>query len=141
MKTLIYIAGPMTGLPQFNVPAFNAAAAELRVQGYEVLNPAELDSPTMQKLALESKDGNLQKLVEASGETWADVLARDVKLITDAKVTDIVLLPGWTKSRGARLEAFVGILNGVKFSSYSPGTLTPISSFWVMDAISHSFKE
>lgn len=37
----VYIAGPMTGLPDWNFPAFNWAAAEWRAAGWEVLNPAE----------------------------------------------------------------------------------------------------
>lgn len=37
----IYIAGPMTGLPEFNFPAFHAAAKAWREQGWEVENPAE----------------------------------------------------------------------------------------------------
>ncbi len=38
----IYIAGPMTGLPEFNKPAFHSKADELRSDGYTVLNPAVL---------------------------------------------------------------------------------------------------
>lgn len=37
----IYIAGPMTGLPEYNFPAFHAAAAKWRAAGWEVFNPAE----------------------------------------------------------------------------------------------------
>lgn len=37
----IYIAGPMTGLPDYNFPAFNLAAARWRAAGWEVVNPAE----------------------------------------------------------------------------------------------------
>lgn len=37
----VYIAGPMTGLPDFNFPAFHAAAAAWRAAGWEVFNPAE----------------------------------------------------------------------------------------------------
>ena len=41
MKPRIYVAGPMTGLPEFNFPAFHAAAKAWRAQGWEVVNPAE----------------------------------------------------------------------------------------------------
>ena len=35
----IYIAGPMSGLPEMNYPAFFAEATRLRGLGYEVINP------------------------------------------------------------------------------------------------------
>jgi len=37
----LYLAGPMRGYPEFNHPAFHAAAAELRASGHAVFNPAE----------------------------------------------------------------------------------------------------
>ena len=36
----IYVAGPMSGLPAFNFPAFHEAAADLRACGFDVVNPA-----------------------------------------------------------------------------------------------------
>ena len=36
----IYIAGPMTGLPDSNYPAFHAAEARLQALGHEPHNPA-----------------------------------------------------------------------------------------------------
>jgi len=41
MERTLYIAGPMSGLPEYNYPAFNYAAGELRVAGFEVENPAD----------------------------------------------------------------------------------------------------
>ena len=37
----IYLAGPMTGLPDHNFPAFRAAAEGLQQAGWEVVNPAD----------------------------------------------------------------------------------------------------
>ncbi len=45
MPKTIYISGPMSGLPECNYPAFNAAAAHLRALGYSVENPAENPDP------------------------------------------------------------------------------------------------
>ena len=42
--TRVYIAGPMSGLPEFNYPAFHAAAEKLRGMGFHVENPAEINS-------------------------------------------------------------------------------------------------
>ena len=39
----IYIAGPMSGLPNNGYDAFNRKAAHLRAAGWTVINPAEMD--------------------------------------------------------------------------------------------------
>lgn len=39
----VYICGPMQYIEGFNFPAFDAAAAEWREAGWEVLNPADMD--------------------------------------------------------------------------------------------------
>lgn len=121
-----YIAGPMSGLPKFNIPTFEDAAKVLRSQGLTVVSPAELDSPAVQEEAGQSKDGALIN-GKIGGETWGDMLARDVKIIADT-LNGIVLLPGWQRSRGARLETFVGLLCGHDFAQYYNGEVWPISS-------------
>lgn len=78
----IYIAGPMTGLPDFNYPAFNAAAATLRAKGHVVLNPAENPVPDC--------------------GTWAGYMR--MALVQLVQCECIVLLPGWADSRGALIE-------------------------------------
>lgn len=107
-----YIAGPMTGLPQFNVPAFERMAMRLRFAGFEIISPAELDSEGVKAAALISADGKLDANGKLAGETWGDMLARDVKIIADVVRDGVVVLPGWERSRGARLEVFVATLCG-----------------------------
>ena len=80
--TTIYVAGPMTGYPGFNYPAFHAAATELRVLGYAVENPAENPRPT--------------------SDPWVDFM-RDA-LAQVIRSDAVALLPGWEQSRGAQLE-------------------------------------
>lgn len=77
----------MTGMPEHNVPAFNRAARQLRSLGYEVVNPAELDA------------------IEACS-TWNEFLRRDLKWLVGCDA--IATLPGWRKSKGAKLEVHVG---------------------------------
>lgn len=89
-KGRIYIAGPMTGLPENNFPAFNAKAQELRAQGWHVENPA---------------DHGIQE-----GATWSDYLRHDMARL--ATCSTIYLLPGWKKSKGALLEFYNGCMLG-----------------------------
>mgnify|MGYP000045826871 CR=1 FL=1 len=76
----IYIAGPMSGLPNLNYPEFNRVAAGLRKQGHHVENPAE--NPEC-----DSWEGYMR-------------LAIGQMVTCDA----IYLLPGWEASRGAEIE-------------------------------------
>ena len=105
----IYIAGPMTGHPQFNIPAFEAAAADLRAAGYDVVSPVEMDSPAVRTAAMASLDGKLGPNDDIAGETWGEILARDVRVVAN-EIDGVMALPGWSDSRGARLEVFVALL-------------------------------
>ena len=82
----VYLSGPMTGLPDFNRPAFHAAAAELRAQGHVVINPAEVDL--------------------GPDATWVDYMRIHLAEIA-RRVTQVFVLPGWGSSRGAQLEVHV----------------------------------
>lgn len=110
----IYLAGPMSWIPHNNFPAFDKAAETLRSQGFKVISPSELDDPESRKLAMESPDG----APDAMGETWGTFLSRDIKIVADA-VNALVLLPGWERSRGARLETLTAKLCGHKIYRYN----------------------
>lgn len=113
---VVYIGGPMTSIPQFNFPAFDAAAADLRAMGFTVQSPAEMDDLATREAALASPDG-APGSGSSNGETWGDFLARDVKLIAD-QIDAVALIPGWERSRGARLETFVAFLCGKPIVHY-----------------------
>jgi Domain of unknown function (DUF4406) len=117
----IYLSGPMSNIPQFNFPAFYAAAEELRKQGWEVVSPAELDDQEDKGAALLSTDGDVNDRTIVK-KTWGDFLARDVKLLADEGIKGIIFLPGWEKSKGARLEAYVGLNLGFVYYEYDPDT-------------------
>jgi hypothetical protein len=82
MKT-IYLSGPMTGIPDFNFPAFNAAAARWREDGFTVFNPAE----------------NFQGRTDLPRAAY---MREDLAQVMKADV--VAVLPGWKDSKGARLE-------------------------------------
>ena len=101
----LYLAGPMSGIPQFNYPRFNAVAAALREQGFSVVNPAELDDFDYSQQALASEQGALGD-VDVS---WGTVLGRDVTVVADT-CDGVMLLEGWERSRGAVLEVTTALL-------------------------------
>ncbi|MCM2543893.1 DUF4406 domain-containing protein [Burkholderia glumae] len=78
----LYIAGPMSGIAELNFPAFHAEAARLRAVGFEIVNPAEINSDT-------------------SG-SWIDCMRADIKQLVDCD--GIALLDGWEQSKGAMVE-------------------------------------
>lgn len=82
----VYIAGPMTGIPEYNFPAFFQAARAWQKRGWDVVNPAELDG-------------------EDTTQPWAYYLRRDLKVLVDCHA--IAVLPGWENSKGASLEVEV----------------------------------
>lgn len=102
----VYLAGPMSNIQFHNFPAFDCAAQHLREQGHHVVSPAELDDPATRKAAFNDFDGT-----GYTGATWGEYLGRDVQIVAD-EVNAVMVLPGWQKSRGARLETFVAALAG-----------------------------
>lgn len=91
MAETLYVAGPMTGLPEYNYPAFHRAAVDLRAKGYTVLNPAE-NIITGPDAADESK-------------AWRLFMRISVKQIAEAD--GIAHLDGCSGSRGAAFELFL----------------------------------
>lgn len=79
-----YLAGPMTGLPNYNREAFEEETSRLHNLGYDIVSPAEIN------------------LEDAS---WCECLRKDLRAMLDCQ--GIILMPGWQESRGASLECYV----------------------------------
>lgn len=103
----IYIAGPMTGIPEHNFPAFNAVAERLKALQYFVINPAD------------------HGFVE--GAEWDDYLRYDLKKLAECGL--MYMLPGWSNSKGANLERNIAISLGMGVI-YAPGAETAFTNFW-----------
>lgn len=88
----IYLSGPMTGIAEFNHPAFHAEALRLRSLGYDVVNPAELNPD-----------------VTAS---WHECLRKDLQALLTCEA--IALMDGWQDSNGVHLEMHVAHWVGMK---------------------------
>lgn len=123
----------MTGIPQFNFPAFHAAANDLRARGFEIISPAEIDDPVTKAAAMASPDGKMGS-GSPGGQTWGDFLARDVKIVADM-VGGVIVLPGWENSRGARLEVFVANLCKHQLMVYDPRGVRSMRSHELQEAI------
>jgi hypothetical protein len=90
----VYLSGPITGLPDLNRLAFELAAIDLRHKGYRVINPHEacIGLPP--------------------SSTWLDYMRVDIKALVMCDA--IYMLPGWWKSRGARIEWVIAKMLGIK---------------------------
>ena len=82
----VYLSGPMTGLPDYNRPAFNSVAEELRSQGMSVFNPADI--------------GPKENIMPRA---W--YMRRDIEGLL--KSDSVYVLPEWEKSEGAKLEVAI----------------------------------
>lgn len=98
----LYLAGPMRGIPEFNFPAFHAAAALLRERGHEVFSPAEKD---IEKYGdqLVNAAGSEAEAASNVGFSLRDALRMDLDWITEHG-EGIALLKGWERSSGALAE-------------------------------------
>lgn len=85
---ILYLSGPMSGLPAFNHPAFKAAAAKLRAAGYQVVCPTENGLPP--------------------DAPWDQHMRADIAAMV-AQCNAIALLPGWRESKGACLELDIAV--------------------------------
>ena len=83
--TTIYVAGPMSNMPDFNYPAFFKASEQLRGAGYAVENPAE-----------NKPEGTA---------SWLAFMR--MSLVQISRVDGLALLPGWKASKGATLEVHI----------------------------------
>lgn len=94
MTEILYVAGPMSGLPDFNRAAFSIAAFNLRSAGYLVINPAdnEIEQPN-------------------SDDAWQQYMRLSISQI--AVADGVAYLPGWPQSRGASLEIFLATQIGI----------------------------
>lgn len=96
----LYLAGPMTGVPLFNFPLFDECAARLRAKGFEVVNPAEEDR------RLDGFDP-----VADHAKPFVHYMRRDLPLVMACD--GVAVLPGWQRSKGARLEVHVALECGL----------------------------
>lgn len=94
----IYISGPVTGMPNKNREDFNRATNIWEYAGFEAINPLDCE--------------------HNDGKTWAECVRHDLEKLL--KCQSIAMLPGWDKSRGAKLEHYIATELGMSvYSAFS----------------------
>ena len=94
---IAYLAGPMTGIDNYNIPAFIDATFSLENDGYEVVSP----------LTIFNGDTSLPLEAYLRGELEA-LLSVDL----------VVVLPGWELSNGTNMEILMALAMGVPVYAY-----------------------
>lgn len=89
----LYLSGPMSSLPEFNFRAFADAAARWRAKGFAVISPAD----------------NFGGQTDLPKEVY---MRADLLLLLGCD--GIVLLKGWSRSEGAKLERAVAEAIGLE---------------------------
>ena len=107
-KPRCYIAGPIAGVPDFR-ERFAAAVPAVEALGYEVVNPCDIPPVDPEGECPPGYDPG----DAASGHTSSACFMRaDLRVLLDCDA--IYLLPGWFRSRGARVEAQVARACGLR---------------------------
>lgn len=112
----VYLAGPMRSIPRFNFPAFDAAAADLESRGYKVTSPAAMDREHGFDPATLPEDTDWSAV--PSGFSLEDAIRRDYEAIL--RVDELVLLPGWQRSKGATAEKATAEWRRIPVWEYAP---------------------
>lgn len=89
----LYLSGPITGIAGYR-ENFKQVEDYLLSQGYDIINPAELDLGE-----------------DVNHETY---MRRDIKLLATNAVDGLVLMPGWINSKGAAIEVVVARAIGLR---------------------------
>jgi hypothetical protein len=113
----IYIAGPMTGIKNWNFPAFFEAEKQINKLGYIAVNPAKNDGETIE-IALEAAGS-----VGNPNHNWSYYMRRDLPHLLDSDA--VCLLPNWKNSKGATLEVEVARAIGLPLYVLRDGKLVP----------------
>lgn len=114
MTKNIYVAGPMTGYPEFNFPAFFAAADRLKAEGWNVFNPAAKDEEA--NLDPEAVKTGDDKLAIKKGFNIREAFMWDADKVINGDA--IYMLRGWEASPGARAEHAIASFIKMKHPEY-----------------------
>lgn len=115
-KKQIYIAGPMSGYPEWNYPSFFAAEDKLREAGWHTKNPARKDQE-MGYDDTEAKATGDTALSIANGTfDFREAFQWDITQILQGDA--IYMLKGWEMSPGACAEHATAVVMRKNYPNY-----------------------
>ena len=97
----VYIAGPMTGYPSYNLAGFEYAAAQWKDAGYEAVTPFQSNSIVWQRHHGVDFDPT-RDTCDYGDPILGEMLLEDLATLRSADC--MAMLSGWEKSKGAKLE-------------------------------------
>ena len=124
----VYCSGPMTGKPDLNRTAFDAAEKRLTAQGHFVINPHRISELFGTAAELSASFKEYYRLLSNYGEDafnnslmclMAKYRTRLARSVMDADLAAvrscdaICLLRGWETSRGAKKELAEALAHGL----------------------------
>lgn len=98
--TPYYLAGPMSGFPEFNYPTFESVSTRLRNQGFTVISAHAIDHPD------DGVPGSIP---------WTEYMRGCIAELTSQHngIRGIIALPNWRNSHGAIVEMRVASALGM----------------------------
>lgn len=134
----VYIAGPMTGYPLHNFPAFEQAAEQWRAAGHDVVSPVDLTRTQFRaRFGVEFDPATSDPAVMAGGDIYRDFLREDIRHILECDA--IALLPGWEQSKGVAVELTVARAMKLKefdaLTGHPLGVLPRAIGAWVREVV------
>lgn len=112
----IYIAGPMSGKPNWNYDNFNRVAKDYQEIGWTVYNPAQKDVENGVDDPEAMKDGNTALAIQKGTFSFRDSYEWDVCRVIESDA--IYMLEGWEHSPGACGEHAVAVAMKKHYPDY-----------------------
>ena len=101
----LYLSGPMSGYRNLNRDMHRLVKEWLeKKKGHEVVSPALMDSV----------DGGPPTPRGKVGDRWIAFIMRDISMILTMDLDGIVMMKGWEKSKGSRMELLAALCRGLK---------------------------
>jgi hypothetical protein len=125
---LIYIAGPMKGIPLFNFPAFDEARDYINThwKPHKAVSPADIDRDHGFDPEHLPADYDWSVIPPSAG-TREEIMSRDINAVL--KCNGIFMLPGWEHSAGAKAELHLARWAGKEIYSHKDATSPKSAKF------------